>query len=332
VIIFVFGSCCICRRYKLFSQPWSRKHHGSSDSWHITSFHRMLIQEDEFSDLNEDDVIGMGASGKVYKIILGNGQAVAVKKLINLSKDESPFDSGFKAEVETLGNIRHRNIVKLLCCCSKGYSNLLVYEFMPNGSLGDILHSTKGGTLDWGMRLRIALGTAQGLEYLHHDCDPPITHRDIKSNNILLDLDYQAHVADFGLAKVLEYATGDLESMSHVAGSHGYIAPEYAYTLKVGQKGDVYSFGVVLLELITGKQPTDQSFSEGVDLVEWVNKGQQSEEGINKILDPRVGSPPPYAMDSFLKVGILCTSKMPVQRPSMREIVKMLKEVSPNME
>jgi serine/threonine protein kinase len=166
---------------------------------------------------------------------------------------------------------------------------------------------------------------------LHHDCDPPITHRDIKSNNILLDLDYQAHVADFGLAKELECATGDLESMSHVAGSHGYIAPEYAYTLKVGQKGDVYSFGVVLLELITGKQPTDQSFSEGVDLVEWVNKGQQSEEGMNKILDPRVGSAPPYAINSFLKVGILCTSKMPAQRPSMREIVKMLKEVSPNI-
>ncbi|KAG0628563.1 hypothetical protein M758_1G035600 [Ceratodon purpureus] len=332
VIIFVLGSCCICRKYKLFSQPWIRKQGSITDSWHITSFHRMLIQEDEFSDLNEDDVIGMGASGKVYKIILGNGQTVAVKKLINLSKDETPFDSGFKAEVETLGNIRHRNIVKLLCCCSKSNSNLLVYEFMPNGSVGDILHSTKGGTLDWSTRLRIALGTAQGLEYLHHDCDPPITHRDIKSNNILLDSDYQAHVADFGLAKVLEYTAGDLESMSHVAGSHGYIAPEYAYTLKVGQKGDVYSFGVVLLELISGKQPTDPSFTEGVDLVNWVNTELQSKEGIDTILDPRVGSSPPYAMDSFLKVGILCTSKSPVQRPSMREIVKMLKEVSPNMD
>jgi serine/threonine protein kinase len=102
--------------------------------------------------------------------------------------------------------------------------------------------------------------------------------------------------------------------------------------LKVGQKGDVYSFGVVLLELISGKQPTDPSFSEGVDLVQWVNTGLQSKEGINKILDPRVGSPPLYPIDSFLKVGIMCTSKSPVQRPSMREIVKMLKEVSPSVD
>lgn len=102
--------------------------------------------------------------------------------------------------------------------------------------------------------------------------------------------------------------------------------------MKVGQKGDVYSFGIVLLELITGKQPTDPSFSEGVDLVKWVNIGLQSKEGINSILDPRVGSPAPYNMDSFLGVGILCTSKLPMQRPSMREVVKMLKEVAPNIE
>lgn len=102
--------------------------------------------------------------------------------------------------------------------------------------------------------------------------------------------------------------------------------------MKVGQKGDVYSFGVVLLELISGKQPTDPSFNEGVDLVKWVSIGLQSKEGIIKILDPRVGSPPSYPMDSFLKVGIRCTSKSPVQRPSMREIVKMLKEISPNMD
>jgi serine/threonine protein kinase len=131
-------------------------------------------------------------------------------------------------QVETLGKIRHRNIVKLLCCCSNNESNLLVYEYMPNGSLGDILHSTKGGTLDWAMRYRIALGAAQGLEYLHHDCLPQIVHRDVKSNNILLDADYEAHVADFGLARVLETTTITTwrgESMSAVAGSYGYIAP-----------------------------------------------------------------------------------------------------------
>ena len=141
----------------------------------------------------------------------------------------SQDDHGFSAEIETLGKIRHRNIVKLLGCCSSRETNFLVYEYMPNGSLGELLHGPKGGSaLDWSLRYKIALDAANGLRYLHHDCSPRIVHRDVKSNNILLDSKFEAHVADFGLAKALNTCKGpnnDPESMTSVAGSYGYIAP-----------------------------------------------------------------------------------------------------------
>jgi serine/threonine protein kinase len=203
---------------------------------------------------------------------------------------------------------------------------------MPNGSLGDILHSTKGGALDWAMRYKIALGAAQGLEYLHHDCLPQIVHRDVKSNNILLDADYEAHVADFGLARVLETTTITTwkgESMSAVAGSYGYIAPEYAYTLNVGEKSDIYSFGVVLLELVTGKRPIEPAFGEGVDLVKWVMNKIQSTVGLYEVLDPRLGCASHNDMILVLRVAMLCLSRHPRSRPPMREVVQLLIEAKP---
>ena len=180
-------------------------------------------------------MIGSGSSGKVYKVVLSNGEAVAVKKLWggirkdceseDLEKGRAAQNDGFEAEVETLGKIRHKSIVKLWCCCTTRDCKLLVYEYMPNGSLGDLLHSSKGGLLDWPTRYKIALDAAEGLSYLHHDCVPPIVHRDVKSNNILLDGDFGARVADFGVAKVVDLSGKGPKSMSVIAGSCGYIAP-----------------------------------------------------------------------------------------------------------
>lgn len=133
-------------------------------------------------------------------------------------------DHGFRAEIRTLGNIRHRNIVRLLAFCSNKETNLLVYEYMRNGSLGEALHGKKGSFLGWNLRYKIALESARGLCYLHHDCSPLIIHRDVKSNNILLNSAFEAHVADFGLAKFLVDG-GASECMSAIAGSYGYIAP-----------------------------------------------------------------------------------------------------------
>lgn len=197
------------------------------------SFHKLSFSELDIVDcLKEDNVIGTGASGKVYKAMLSNGEVVAVKKLWERSnRDDTIYDSvdsmkdEFESEVETLGRIRHKNIVRLWCCCNAGKNKLLVYEYMPNGSLGDVLHSAKGGMLDWPTRLKIALDAAEGLSYLHHDCDPSIVHRDVKSNNILLDEDFGARIADFGVAKFIKAINKRAESMSVIAGSRGYIAP-----------------------------------------------------------------------------------------------------------
>uniref|UniRef100_A0A0A9F4N4 non-specific serine/threonine protein kinase n=1 Tax=Arundo donax TaxID=35708 RepID=A0A0A9F4N4_ARUDO len=198
---------------------------------------------------------------------------------------------------------------------------------MVNGSLGEMLHGGGKG-LTWPMRLRVATEAAKGLCYLHHDCSPPILHRDVKSNNILLDARMEAHVADFGLAKFLR-GNGASECMSAIAGSYGYIAPEYAYTLKVDEKSDVYSFGVVLLELITGQKPVGEHLGEdGVDLVQWTRaRSSRKAEGAVGVLDPRLGGDVPVGEAAqVLFVAMLCVQELSVERPTMREVVQMLQQ------
>ncbi|KAI3460100.1 hypothetical protein Pfo_016763 [Paulownia fortunei] len=200
-------------------------------SYDVKSFHRLSFDQREIIEAMVDkNIVGYGGSGTVYKIELNNGEAVAVKKLWSrnakdsASGDQLILDKELKTEVETLGSIRHKNIVKLYCYFSSLDCSLLVYEYMSNGNLWDALHRGKV-LLDWPTRHQIALGIAQGLAYLHHDLMPPIIHRDIKSTNILLDVDYQPKVADFGIAKVLQ-ARGSKDSTTTViAGTYGYLAP-----------------------------------------------------------------------------------------------------------
>ncbi|KAG5226340.1 receptor protein kinase [Salix suchowensis] len=313
-MVFVVGVVWFYFKYQNFKKE---KEVITISKWR--SFHKIGFSEFEILDfLKEDNVIGSGASGKVYKAVLSNGETVAVKKLSGESRKDTTNHSSekdeFEAEVETLGRIRHKNIVRLWCCCNTADCKLLVYEYMPNGSLGDFLHGSKGGSLDWPTRYKIALDAAEGLSYLHHDCVPPIVHRDVKSNNILLDAEFGARVADFGVAKAVQGVNNrGAESMSVIAGSCGYIAPEYAYTLRVNEKSDIYSFGVVILELVTGRLPVDPEFGEK-DLVKWVcatwiKTGWIMDE-VSKILE----------------IGLRCTTSFPIGRPSMRLVVKMLQE------
>jgi len=175
-------------------------------------------------NFSEGEVIGRGACGTVYKAVMNDSEVIAVKKLNTRGGEGTSMDRSFLAEISTLGKIRHRNIVKLHGFCFHEDSNLLLYQYMENGSLGEKLHSSsKECVLDWNVRYKIALGAAEGLCYLHYDCKPQIIHRDIKSNNILLDHMFQAHVGDFGLAKLIDFSLS--KSMSAVAGSYGYIAP-----------------------------------------------------------------------------------------------------------
>ncbi|XP_047310482.1 receptor-like protein kinase HSL1 [Impatiens glandulifera] len=334
-MVFIAGLVWFHSKYKNFKN--ANKEEPNKSKWTLMSFHKLGFSEQEIlGSLDEDNVIGRGSSGTVYKVVLSDGEAVAVKKLFGLSKIDgesgedlekgcSKEDRCFEAEVETLGKIRHKNIVKLWCCCSTKDCKLLVYEYMSNGSLGDLLHSGKSGLLDWPIRYKIALDSAEGLSYLHHDSVPPIVHRDVKSNNILLDSDFGARVADFGLAKPVDAIGKGVKSMSVIAGSCGYIAPEYAYTLRVNEKSDIYSFGVVILELVTGKRPISPEYGEK-DLVKWVC-ATFDQKGVDNVIDPKLESCFKDEICKVLNVGLLCTSPLPVNRPSMRKVVKMLQEV-----
>ncbi|KAM0828702.1 hypothetical protein ACQ4PT_067368 [Festuca glaucescens] len=298
---------------------------GEKASWVLTSFHRVEFDErDIVNSLDENNVIGKGAAGKVYRSVVGpRSEAVAVKKLwATTGGAVGKKEDTFEAEVATLSKIRHKNIVKLFCSVTNRACRLLVYEYMPNGSLGDLLHGAKAGVLDWPTRLKIAVHAAEGLCYLHHDCVPSIVHRDVKSNNILLDAEFGAKVADFGVAKTL----GDgPATMSVIAGSCGYIAPEYAYTLHVTEKSDVFSFGVVILELVTGKSPMAPEIGEK-DLVAWVCDNID-QNGAESVLDQKLVDQFKNEMRKVLNIGLLCVNKSPNNRPPMRSVVKLLLEV-----
>lgn len=229
--------------------------------WKLTKFHALHFTDyDVLSGLSEQNCIGSGRSGKVYRICAVDGadgnRILAVKKIWNGQNLAENLEKDFLAEVRILGEIRHTNIVKLLCCISSSEAKLLVYEYMENGSLDQWLHQrdriVAPAPLDWLKRLQIAIDSARGLCYMHHDCSPAIVHRDVKSANILLDAEFRAKIADFGLARILVKA-GDLKSVSAIGGTFGYMPPEYGYQRKGNEKVDVYSFGVVLLELTTGR-------------------------------------------------------------------------------
>ncbi|XP_015953116.1 receptor protein-tyrosine kinase CEPR2 [Arachis duranensis] len=299
----------------------------SSQKWKLASFHQVDIDADEICKLNDDNLIGSGSTGRVYRVELRKSHAtVAVKKL---GKGDNV--KILAAEMEILGKIRHRNILKLYACLVKGGSNFLVFEYMPNGNLFRALHrDIKDGKreLDWNQRYKIALGAAKGISYLHHDCSPPIIHRDIKSSNILLDQDYEPKIADFGFARLAEKSSDQL-GYSCVAGTHGYIAPELAYTLDIDEKSDVYSFGVVLLELVSGREPIEEDYGEAKDIVYWVLTHLNDRESVVNILDNRLVSKSENDMIKVLKIAIKCTTKLPSLRPTMREVVNMLTDAEP---
>ncbi|GER40229.1 leucine-rich repeat receptor-like protein kinase [Striga asiatica] len=338
----------------LFFRAWYRKnklqqvyYDNGFTSYDVKSFHRFSFDQREILDAVVDkNIVGYGGSGAVYRVELNSGETVAVKKLWARNNNNNNnnnnkkcnddddvaevVDRELKTEVETLGSVRHKNIVKLYCYFAGRGCSLLVYEYMTNGNLWDALHEGKG-FLDWPIRHQIALGVAQGLAYLHHHLMPPIVHRDIKSTNILLDVDYLPKVADFGIAKVLQ-ARGSKDSAASttlVAGTYGYLAPEYAYTSKATTKCDVYSFGVVLMELLTGKRPVEPEFGENKNIIYWVATKVETKEEAADVLDKRVLGTYREDMIKVLKIAIRCTCRNPASRPNMNEVVQLLIEADP---
>ncbi|GJN35603.1 hypothetical protein PR202_gb24396 [Eleusine coracana subsp. coracana] len=339
---------------------WNKK-----GSWDLKSFRVLAFDErDIVAGVRDENLIGSGGSGNVYRVKLGDGAVVAVKHVTRhaapaatsttaasatmlprskstTNKTSARWCREFDAEVGTLSRIRHVNVVKLLCSITSddGAASLLVYEHLPNGSLYDRLHSDGLGLgLSWADRHDIAVGAARGLEYLHHGCDRPILHRDVKSSNILLDEAFKPRIADFGLAKIINSSSSsgagngnDSSSAGVVAGTLGYMAPEYAYTWKVTEKSDVYSFGVVLLELVTGRRPIQAEDGGGgnKDLVDWVARRLDTRDKVVSLIDERITED--WAKEEavrVLRVAVLCTSRAPSMRPSMRTVVQMLEDAA----
>ncbi|XP_051143987.1 probable LRR receptor-like serine/threonine-protein kinase At5g10290 isoform X2 [Andrographis paniculata] len=325
-----------------------------SKSWH-KSFHKSDIFVDvagevdcriEFGQLkrfawrelqlatenfSEKNLLGQGGFGKVYKGVLSDNTKVAVKRLTNF---ESPgSDVAFQREVELISVAVHRNLLRLLGFCTTPTERLLVYPFMQNLSVAARLRDLKPGepVLDWPTRKRVALGTARGLEYLHEHCDPKIIHRDVKAANVLLDVDFEAVVGDFGLAKLVDVRRTDVTTQ--VRGTMGHIAPEYLSTGKSSEKTDVFGYGIMLLELVTGQRAIDFARLEDEDdvlLLDHVKK-LQGEKNLGAIVDGNLKRSNDVDVDvdvgeveMVVQVALLCTQSWAEDRPAMSEVVRML--------
>lgn len=276
-----------------------------------------------------ESLIGSGGFGEVYKAKMKDGSVVAIKKLIHVT---GQGDREFMAEMETIGKIKHRNLVPLLGYCKVGEERLLVYEYMKWGSLEAVLHErAKGGEgskLAWETRKKIAIGSARGLAFLHHSCIPHIIHRDMKSSNILLDENFEARVSDFGMARLVNALDTHL-TVSTLAGTPGYVPPEYYQSFRCTAKGDVYSYGVILLELLSGKRPIDSAeFGDDNNLVGW-SKKLYRERRVSEILDPDLIMQTSIEGElcQYLRIAFECLEERPYRRPTMIQLMAMFKEL-----
>ncbi|KAJ0676872.1 putative protein kinase RLK-Pelle-PERK-1 family [Helianthus annuus] len=285
------------------------------------TYEELAMATDGFSEAN---LLGQGGFGYVHRGVLPNGKEVAVKQL---KTGSGQGEREFQAEVEIISRVHHKHLVSLVGYCMTGAQRLLVYEFVPNNTLEFHLHGKNRPVMEFPTRLRIALGAAKGLAYLHEDCHPKIIHRDIKAANILLDFNFEAKVADFGLAKI----TSDVAThvSTRVMGTFGYLAPEYASSGKLTDKSDVFSFGVMLLELITGRRPVDSAQSYVDDsLVDWARPllTRAIDDGnFDSIVDSRLQKEYNHnEMARMISCAAACVRHSARRRPKMSQVVRAL--------
>ncbi|KAG4199642.1 hypothetical protein ERO13_A05G160200v2 [Gossypium hirsutum] len=284
------------------------------------SFEELKKYTKNFSEAND---IGSGGYGKVYRGTLPTGELVAIKRA-----QQGSMQGGleFKTEIELLSRVHHKNVVSLLGFCFERGEQMLVYEYIPNGSLSDSLSGKSGIRLDWPRRLKIALGAAKGVAYLHELANPPIIHRDIKSTNILLDERLNAKVADFGLSKPM----GDSEKghvSTQVKGTMGYLDPEYYMTQQLTEKSDVYSFGVLMLEIITARRPIERGKYIVREMRMSMDK-TKSLYNLQQILDPAIGfGTSSKGLERFVELAMRCVEESGTDRPTMGEVVKEIENI-----
>ncbi|KAL6843150.1 hypothetical protein ACP4OV_026863 [Aristida adscensionis] len=276
----------------------------------------LKLATDNFSPQN---ILGEGGYGPVYKGKLPDGRVIAVKQLSQTSRQGK---SQFVTEVATISAVQHRNLVKLYGCCIDSNTPLLVYEFLENGSLDLVLFGKSSLSLDWPTRFEIIIGVARGLTYLHEESSVRIVHRDIKASNVLLDADLTPKISDFGLAKL--YDENKTHVSTKIAGTFGYLSPEYAMRGHLTEKADVFAFGVVALETVAGRSNTDNSLEENkIYLFEWAWELYEKNQALG-IVDPGIKEFDGEEAFRVIRVALLCTQGSPHQRPPMSRAVAML--------
>ncbi|XP_058782012.1 putative receptor protein kinase ZmPK1 [Vicia villosa] len=313
---------------------FKNRKHSSVDNHGYVLAAEIGLRKFSYSELKQatkgfSEEIGKGAGGTVYKGVLSDNRAVAIKCL----HEANQGDSEFLAEVSIIGRLNHMNLIGMLGYCVDGKHRMLVYEYMKNGSLAENLSSN---ALNSDKRYNIALGTAKALAYLHEECLEWILHCDIKPQNILIDSDYQPKVADFGLSKLLQRNNVDNSSISRMRGTRGYMAPEWVFNLPITSKVDVYSYGVVVLEMITGKSPTtciqileDGIVSHNKRLVTWVREKRRTVSEVRcwveQIVDPSLGSNYDIVnLETLATVALDCVEEEKHVRPTMSQVVERL--------
>ncbi|KAG5081455.1 hypothetical protein AAZX31_02G252500 [Glycine max] len=323
LIVFVIGVSLYIhwqRARKIKKQDTEEQIQDLFSIWHYDG---KIVYENIIEATNDFDdkyLIGEGGFGCVYKAILPSGQIVAVKKLEAEVDNEVRNFKAFTSEVQALTEIKHRHIVKLYGFCAHRHYCFLVYEFLEGGSLDKVLNNdTHAVKFDWNKRVNVVKGVANALYHMHHGCSPPIVHRDISSKNVLIDLEFEARISDFGTAKILNHNSRNLSSF---AGTYGYAAPELAYTMEVNEKCDVFSFGVLCLEIIMGNHPGDLISS----MCSPSSRPVTSNLLLKDVLDQRLPLPMmPVAKVVVLiaKVAFACLNERPLSRPTMEDVYNM---------
>ncbi|KAG6433501.1 hypothetical protein SASPL_105115 [Salvia splendens] len=280
------------------------------------------------NNFSNENIIGSRRTGTTYKATFEDGTSFMVKRL----QDTQHSEKEFMSEMDTLGSIKHRNLVPLLGFCVAKKERLLVYTYMPNGTLHDKIHSSvEGEVMDWPLRLKVGIRAAKGFAWLHHSCNPRVIHRNISSKCILLDADYEPKISDFGLARLMNPVDTHLSTfVNGEFGDLGYVAPEYARTLVATPKGDVYSFGVVLLELVTGERPTHVAKAPETfkgSLVEWISELSAASKLHDAIDTSLVGKGHDSELFQFLKVACSCVLPGHKERPTMFEVFQLLRAI-----
>ncbi|KAK8957590.1 LRR receptor-like serine/threonine-protein kinase FEI 1 [Platanthera zijinensis] len=331
ILVLLFLWICLLSRKGKLAQRYSKmdKEVDHDVGSKLVTFHGELPYSSaeiikKLELLDEEDLVGSGGFGTVYKMVMDDFHSFAIKRI---DRNFQGLDELLDRDLPTLGSIKHINLVNLRGYCRLPSAKLLLYDFMALGSLDSYLHGPgqEEQPLNWNARMKIALGAAKGLAYLHHDCSPAIIHRDFKSSNVLLDESLEPHISDFGLAKLLVDDDANLTTV--VAGTFGYLAPEYLHDGRVTKKSDVYSFGVLLLELVTGKRPTDPSFvRRGLNIIGWMNTLTEENSKLDDILDASCGDVDDEEVEAIMDIAAMCTSSDPDERPTMSRVLQMLEE------